>query len=114
MAETGFEQDLRHMFDQPAPAPGPDAMAFTAGVERRLDRARWLRTALLAGFGLAGLAIALLLGLSPGQFQPILGHLNEAVADPALTLGEAGVWTAGGLLLLTAGVFFLRPASSRA
>jgi hypothetical protein len=114
MAETGFEQDLRHMFDQPAPAPEPDAMAFTAGVERRLDRGRWLRAALLAGFGLAGVAIALLLGLSPGQFQPILGHVNEAAADPALSLGEAGVWTAGGLLVLVAAVFFLRPATSEA
>ena len=47
MAETDFEQDLRHMFDQPAARLEPDAAAFSAGVERRLDRSRWLRAALL-------------------------------------------------------------------
>ena len=113
MAETEFEQDLRHMFDQPAPRLEPDAASFTAGVDQRLDRARWLRAALLAGFGVLGLAIALALGVSPSQFQPIADKVAEA-GTSGETLGDAAVWTAAGLLVLVAAVFFLRPASSEA
>ena len=110
MAETKFEQDIRGMFDQPAALP--DGAAFTVGVERRLDRARWLRIGLLIGFGLVGLALTVLLsGASLGQFEPLVGGLTKIVTGAPGALGDTGSWVAALLLLLIVGAL-ARPVLS--
>ena len=102
MAETDFERNIRDMFEQPAALP--DGAAFVSGVERRLDRAHWLRVGLVTVFGLIGVALTLLLsGASLGQFEPLVGGLSKILTGAPGALGDTGAWVAGLLLLLIVG-----------
>jgi hypothetical protein len=119
MADVEFERRLERLFAQQPEMP--DAAAFAERVERRLDRGwtarRWL-------IGVAGL-----LGGVIGASQLVMSNLfaqveNAEQSARVLSQGLArvtptndmvsalsggyGIWVAGGLAVLTLGVFAAR------
>ena len=118
MAETPFEHELQAMFDSAPRAP--DAEAFAAAVDRRIDGGVWLRAGLVLAFGLLGLALSLALaGPSLFDLSGLTGltDLSRVLAKAASL--DASAWTdvrvwGAVLLLLGLGLLAVRPALTEA
>jgi hypothetical protein len=109
MADLDFEDDLRALFD--APAPMSDSDAFAAQVQARIGQALWLRAALVGGLGLVGALIAWLrLGLSLHDLARGLNAMTVATGGEEAY--DSAVPWAAGLLLLGLGWLAIRPAIS--